>query len=87
MPYSEWSMQYAAWQRIQPHWRKFKPYVVHRRNLFLVMGENEDQLFKHAAAVMFAVQTKPWRLEIDLWKSFVNVAFEFLKGLDERWLE
>jgi hypothetical protein len=37
--------------------------------------------------VTWAVQTRPWRLEIDLWRSFVNVDVEFLEGLDRRWLD
>jgi hypothetical protein len=39
-------------------------------------------------AVMFALQTKPWFRQVDLWKSFVNVDLELLEGLDRfhlRW--
>ncbi|MCJ1290653.1 hypothetical protein MMC34_002195 [Xylographa carneopallida] len=56
--------------------------VVLKSDLFLVMGEDEKDLQKLATAVTFAIQTRPWRLEIDLWKSFVNVDLKFLK----RWM-
>ena len=52
-----------------------------------MMAEGEDRLQKIVSAVTFAVQTKPWLLEIDLWKSFVNIDLEFLNGLDPKWLD
>ena len=60
----------------------FRGKVVLKSDLFLVMGEDEKDLQKLATAVTFAIQTRPWRLEIDLWKSFVNVDLKFLK----RWM-
>jgi hypothetical protein len=53
----------------------------------LVMGENQEDLLRLAVAATFAIVTRPWRLEVDLWKSFVNVDLKFLEELDERWLE
>lgn len=47
--------------------------VAHREDLVLVMAEDSKQLFKYATAVTFALQTRPWIMEVDLWKSFVNV--------------
>ena len=58
-----------------------------RRDLVLVMGSNEPDLKEMATAVTFAIQTRPWRLEVDLWRSFVNVDRTFLEGLDDGWLE
>lgn len=58
---------------------------MHKKDLILVMAQGEDELKKIATAVTYAVQTKPWRLEIDLWKSFVNVDLPFLEGLNEAW--
>ena len=61
--------------------------VIVKRNLFLVMGTDEDDLFELAAGVTFAIQTRPFRLEVDLWKSFVNVDIAFLEALNDKWLD
>ncbi|KAI1773620.1 hypothetical protein F4818DRAFT_449017 [Hypoxylon cercidicola] len=61
--------------------------VVHRGEVILVMGTDELDLLRYVTAVTFAIQTKPWYREIDLWKSFVNVDLEFLEGLDPYWLD
>lgn len=61
--------------------------VLHRGDLVLVMGEDERDLLWWCTAVTFALQTKPWLREVDLWKSFVNVDLGFLEGLDEHWLD
>jgi len=37
-----------------------------KRDLFLVMGENEEDLLKYATAATFAIISEPWRLGIDL---------------------
>ncbi|KAK4449551.1 hypothetical protein QBC34DRAFT_494356 [Podospora aff. communis PSN243] len=60
--------------------------VFHRGDLILVMGEAEQDLLKWCTAVTFALQTKPWFREVDLWKSFVNVDLDFMEGLDRYWL-
>lgn len=51
------------------------------------MGTDEEDLKKLATATAFAIQRRPWRWEVDLWKSFVNVDFGFLDGLQDEWLE
>ena len=61
--------------------------VLVRRDLFLVMGLNEGDLREVATAVAFAILTRPWRWEVDVWRSFVNVDLEFLEGLDGRWFD
>lgn len=62
--------------------------VTVRRDSLLVMAKDEDELLKLASAATYAVQTfDTWRLEIDLWRSFVNVDLGFLEALDERWIE
>ncbi|KAK4148517.1 hypothetical protein C8A00DRAFT_19662 [Chaetomidium leptoderma] len=61
--------------------------VVQRGDLIMVMGEDEKDLLRWCTVVTFALQTKPWLREVDLWKSFVNVDLEFLEGLDEFWLD
>lgn len=57
-------------------------------SLVLVMAQDENELLRHCTAVTFRIQAlRPWLLEIDLWKSFVNVDLEFLEGLEPHWLE
>jgi len=87
LPRSEWSIHLSAQARITPYKRFLGKNVIVRRDKYLVMASDEKELFKLVAATTFAIQTKPWRLELDLWKSFVNVDFEFLAGLDDRWVE
>lgn len=87
MPNSEWSMHHIARQRIQPFEKLFGDKVVVKRNAFLVMGKDEEELKKLAMATTYAIQRKPWRWEVDLWKSFVNVDLGFLEGLKSEWLE
>ena len=58
-----------------------------KRDLYVVMADDAEELMKLATGVMFALQTKPWKLEVDLWKSFVNVDLAFLEGLDDKWLD
>jgi hypothetical protein len=86
MPYSEWSIHEQARSRIRPFEKYFGENVIVATDLYLVMGRDEKELRKLASAVTFAVQTEPWRMEIDFWRSFVNVDLEFLEGLDKRWL-
>ena len=85
--YSESAIHHLAGTRLARYLRQLKKYVLHRRDLFIVMGEDEEHLRKVATAVTFAVQTRPWRLEIDLWKSFINVKLDFLEKLDRQWLD
>ena len=84
---SEWSMHHASRMRLAPYKRQFEERVIVKRNLFLVMGTDEDDLFELAAGVTFAIQTRPFRLEVDLWKSFVNVDIAFLEALNDKWLD
>lgn len=58
-----------------------------KRDMVLVMGQNEKDLERLTTAATFALQTNPWRLEIDFYKSFVNVDLQLLEGLDDKWLE
>ena len=88
MPYSEWSIHRQLKQRIAPYRRFLGNNVIVRRDSLLVMAKDEDELLKLASAATYAVQTfDTWRLEIDLWRSFVNVDLGFLEALDERWIE
>ena len=87
MPGSEYSIHHAARVRIMPFEHLFKDKLLIKRDLFLVMGEDEEDLHKYAVAATFAIQTDPWRLEVDLWRSFVNVDLAFLEGLRREWLD
>lgn len=55
--------------------------VAFRGDAIMVMAEDEEEeeeLFRLSTIVTFAMQTKPWLMEVDLWKRFVNVGLEFL---------
>lgn len=58
-----------------------------KKDMVLVMGANEDELKRYALTATFAIQTAPWRWEVDLWRSFVNVDLTFLESLDKAWME
>ncbi|KAI1444975.1 hypothetical protein F5Y02DRAFT_408701 [Annulohypoxylon stygium] len=89
MPISEWSMYNTLKLRLEllKDQLQVGKRVIHRNEVMLVMGTDEVDLLKYVTAVTFAIQTKPWHREIDLWKSFVNVDLEFLESLDPYWLD
>lgn len=87
MPGSEYSIHHAARLRTLPFKHLFKDKVLIKKDLFLVMGEDEEDLLKYAVATTFAIQTDPWRLEVDLWRSFVNVDVGFVEALKTEWLD
>ncbi|KAI9649174.1 hypothetical protein NHQ30_001742 [Ciborinia camelliae] len=87
LPNSEFSMHVACKNRITPFKRQFGDKVVAKRDKYLIMGKDEKELAKFVAGVTYAVQMRPWRQEVDLWRSFVNVDLKFLEGLNERWWE
>ncbi|RYP36854.1 hypothetical protein DL767_003244 [Monosporascus sp. MG133] len=84
---SEWSIYNTLKLRLDLLREQFGDRVTHRGDVILVMGSDELDLLRYAVAVTFAIQTKPWYREIDLWKSFVNVDLGFLEGLDPYWLD
>lgn len=88
MPYSEWSVHQQLSLRFDLY-RKMLPKhkVVLAKDLILVMGVDAKECRILSEATTWVVQTRPWRLEIDFWRSFVGVDLGFLEGLDERWLE
>lgn len=61
--------------------------VIIRRDVVLVMAEDEDECLRLATGATYAMQCYPWLREVDLWKSFVNVDIAFVEGLDKYWLE
>lgn len=87
MPYSEWSIQQQLLLRLEPYKHIFGKGVMVAKDMVLVMGKDEKELRQLSEGVTWAIQTRPWRLEVDFWRSFVNVDVEFLEGLDPKWLE
>ena len=85
-PLSEWSMYNNLKIRLELIKKQLGDRVAHRDDVVLVMGTDQLDLLRLAVAVTFAIQTKPWFREFDLWRSFVNVDVEFLEGLDPVWL-
>ncbi|KAJ4369485.1 hypothetical protein N0V86_009320 [Didymella sp. IMI 355093] len=86
MPYSEWSVHQQLALRLQPYEFVWGKQVWVAKDLVIVMGKDERECRRFSEGATWAVQTKPWRLEVDFWRSFVGVDAEFLEGLDERWL-
>lgn len=87
MPCSEYSIHHSASRRIAPYKKWFGDRVVLKRDKFLILGKDMEECMMLTAAVTWCVQTKPWRWEVDLWKSFINVEAGFVEGLDDRWLD
>ncbi|KAF7560550.1 hypothetical protein G7046_g3593 [Stylonectria norvegica] len=87
MPASEFSAHRVTGMRLELLKRQFGTDVVNRGDLILVMAEDAKKLLRLCTAVTFAIQTKPWLREVDLWKSFVNVDAKFINGLDRYWLD
>jgi hypothetical protein len=87
MPYSEFSVHQQLSLRLEPYRDIFGSQVFVAKDLIVVMGKDAKDLRKLAEGVTWAVQTRPWRLEIDFWRSFVNIDLEFMEGLHEKWLE
>ena len=98
MPCSEFSIHHTLKLRLEPYkeqlrlggivrgYKEPECRVVLKRDGILVMGADEEECARRAIMACFAVQTRPWRLEIDMWRSFVGVDLAFLEGLDEKWL-
>lgn len=90
MRFSETSIHHTASQRFAVFKKQLGDRVLHMRDLFIVMGEDEADLLKYTTAAIFMIQTEPWRLEVDLWRGFMNVDLDFLEwadGLGSGWLD
>ncbi|KAG5296501.1 hypothetical protein I7I50_09691 [Histoplasma capsulatum G186AR] len=87
MPFSDWSMHSNLQQRLDPYKKVLLNKVVIKRDMILILAEDEEELLLLTSAVTFAVQTQPWRLEVDYWKSFINVDSAFLNGLQDGWYD
>ena len=89
MPFSEWSIHYNTKLRLLPYKQVIGlgKKVFLKKDIVLVVGEDEEDLLERAIMVAFAITSEPWRVEIDLSKSIVNVDLGFLEGLDPLWWE
>jgi hypothetical protein len=87
MPGSEFSIHHTISTRLGLLKEQFGDRVHSRADLILVMGEDVADLLKYYVAVTFAMQTKPWLREVDLWRSFINVELDFLQQLNSYWLD
>ncbi|KAF5009291.1 hypothetical protein FDECE_4503 [Fusarium decemcellulare] len=87
MPGSEFSAHHTTGRRLELIRSKIGDRVLHRGDLILIMGVDAKDLLKYCTAVTFAIQTKPWLREVDLWKSFINVPLEVLQELNPFWLD
>ncbi|EGR47097.1 uncharacterized protein TRIREDRAFT_65012 [Trichoderma reesei QM6a] len=83
----EFSIHLTVSSRLDVLKPQFGDRVVSRGDLILVMGEDAVDLMKYCTAVTFALQTKPWLREVDLWKSYINVELGLLQELDPFWLD
>lgn len=88
MPFSEWSAQQQLTLRIDPYRDVLtREKVIVAKDLILVMGTTRKECRRLTEGATWAVTTRPWRLEIDFWRSFVGVDLKFLEELDPKWLD
>lgn len=86
MPCSEWSIHHTLRMRMDPYEDiYFGDKIRFRRDMVLVVGKDEKECRELTTSAVFAIQTRPWRLEVDPWKSWWNVDLEFLERLDGGW--
>ncbi|KAL0258469.1 hypothetical protein SLS55_005962 [Diplodia seriata] len=86
MPYSEWSMHKALSDRVDRYRQSFfGDGVVVRKDMLLVMAGSREQCKRLTTAAVWAVNTRPWRLEVDPWKSWFGVDLGFLERLGGLW--
>ncbi|KAF2668819.1 hypothetical protein BT63DRAFT_286371 [Microthyrium microscopicum] len=87
-PYSDWYMKQNVEQEIERYTillPQERSKVLHRRDVILVMAENEIDCLRDTMKTACALQSS--RLfELDVNKSFFNVDAEFLERMDARYL-
>jgi hypothetical protein len=87
LPFSEYSIHSNLSQRIEPFKKILRDKIVIKRDMVIIMAEDAEELHTLTSAVTFAIQTRPWRLEVDYWKSFINVDVGFLDSLQDEWYD
>ena len=86
-PDSDWSMQHNIDLQLARIKKQFGKNFEVKREMVLVMAEDEEKMPDLLTSIVFQLQTNQWRYEVDWWKSFVNVDLSFLAGLDRVWLD
>ncbi|KAF2765278.1 hypothetical protein EJ03DRAFT_331094 [Teratosphaeria nubilosa] len=88
MPYSEFSMQNNVDNNLRrAKTTKLRGHFEVKRDIVLVMADDEASLPEVLTGMVFSLQTDPWRYEVDWWKRFVDVDLSFLECLDRKWLD
>ncbi|KAF2112566.1 hypothetical protein BDV96DRAFT_601966 [Lophiotrema nucula] len=88
LPTSEWIIHDQLSAHIEPYREMLqRDQVIVARDMVFVMGKDEKDLRRLTEGTTWAIQTEPWRLEVDFWRSFVNVDLKFLEDMHEKWLE
>lgn len=78
---SEFAAQQATASCLSPWVKHFEGHVVTLSDLILVMGEDALNCLGFCIAITWAIQTKPWLMEIDLWKRFISIDIKALPRL------
>ncbi|KAG8625597.1 hypothetical protein KVT40_005998 [Elsinoe batatas] len=81
MPFSEWSVHHTLRGRVEEYEWYFRGRVVVKRHRLLVLAGDWEECRLLTTLVVWAVQTRPWRLEVDPWKSWMGVSADFLGGV------
>ena len=86
---TEWLFLYVLEQLVAPFSTQLgmETKCMFRKDKLLVMGASQEECLKLSVAATYALQNRPWVREVDLWKSFVNVDLQFLKDMDQRFLD
>lgn len=84
MPFSEWSMNHSLGLHLESlKETELRHSFESKGNMVSVMSETKEQLSSVLTPVVFMLQSNPWRIEVDFWKSFIDVDFPFLEKLDK----
>ncbi|KZZ99665.1 hypothetical protein AAL_02237 [Moelleriella libera RCEF 2490] len=86
-PWSSTVMRESVVRRLALMDERFAGQVLTRGDVVLVMGKTGRELLKLCSCVTYALQSKPWNKEVDLYKSFINVTRRGLTILHPDWLK
>jgi len=87
MPQSEWSKQHNIDLRLARIKKQFGRQFEVKRDIVLVMAEDEEEMPGLLTQMVFQIQTHNCGYEVDWWRTFVNVELGFLEELDKAWLD
>lgn len=86
-PWSSTVMRESVVRRLALMDERFAGQVLTRGDVVLVMGKTGRELLKLCSCVTYALQSKPWNKEVDLYKSFINFTRRGLTILHPDWLK